>query len=95
MLFKLKTHRMALLGFAVFACSSSTSARPTVNSEMTPSLPARKVEFYYCEIDSELHRKTYPAIRLRTAHVPDYFEFIIPTGGSIRGKCYMLAMPDP
>jgi len=95
MFFKLKTLCLALLGFTAFSCASTAPPRPTVNSEMTPSLPARKVEFYYCEIDSELHRKMYPAIRLRTTRIPDYFEFILPTGGSLRGKCYILAMPDP
>lgn len=94
----LKRSRMMTLACLVFslftaACASAPKARSTVDSSSTPLFPISKSDFYYCEVDSELHRKMYPAIRLRASRMPDYFEFILPTGGSVPGKCYILALP--
>lgn len=94
----LKRSRMMTLACLVFslftaACASAPKARSTVDSSSTPPFPVSKSDFYYCEVDSELHRKMYPAIRLRASRMPDYFEFILPTGGSVPGKCYILALP--
>ena len=75
------------------SCASRTRLRRDVDSSKTLPFPVSKSEFYYCEVDSELHRKMYPAIRLRAPRMPDHFEFILPTGGSVPGKCYMLALP--
>jgi len=79
---------------AVSGCAASKPSRTLVNSAKTPLVPAREKEFYYCEVASDLREKQYPAVRLRASSPPDYFEFLVPTGESLPGRCYFLAMPD-